>query len=80
MVVALAGAAMVSRPSPEACEMYLAKEHAGERMSERIGTFFGAHKYLCKDHYLWVGISRDGKLACIGAFGHFFKWDRQMAK
>ena len=80
LTMALGAAAVLTRPSPEACEAFLKQQHAHESMSERIGDFFGKHKYVVKDNYLWVDISKDGKPVYTGAFSHFFKRDGEAAK
>jgi HD-like signal output (HDOD) protein len=70
---ALLAAAFFTRPSPEDCQTFLAKQHSEEKLSEKLADFFGRHKYAVKDNYLWVEVQKDGKPVYVGAFGHFFE-------
>jgi hypothetical protein len=80
LTMALGASAVLTRPSPAACEAFLKQQHENETMAEKIGDFFGRHKYVVKDNYLWVDISKDGKPVYTGAFGHFFKRDGEAGK
>ena len=79
LLLALAAGAFLTRPTPEDFNNYVHQQFQSQSKGDTISKVTAqlqADNYLkhttVQNRFLWSSVQKDGKTACIGAFGHWW--------